>query len=309
MVNSEYYSTHLDSTPINEVSRNQIRKEDITVVVPTLNEEHAIELVLNDILLEGYPKTLVIDGNSVDKTVDIVREMRIPVYPQSGRGKTGAIKTALNYIDTPYFGVIDGDCTYSAGDIEALLEKAPHYSQVIGARRDRVNIKLFNRFGNSLINLLFNVTYGTRLTDVCSGLYVLDTEFAKKMVLETGGFDVEVEIAAQAAASKKVTEVPISYGRRVGVQKLDPVSDGFLIMSSIVRLSRRHNPLMFYSYLFGFILAAAGFGVTVLDIFVPSNPLSFSFMYLGMLLIGGSILLLVLAMLLSQLKFVTRRHV
>jgi glycosyltransferase involved in cell wall biosynthesis len=303
---SEYDFSHLNSTFIDEVNGNQIRKENITIVVPTLNEEQAIELVLNDILLEGYPKTLVIDGNSVDKTVEIVKEMRVPVYPQSGRGKTGAIKTALDYIDTPYLGVIDGDCTYSAGDIEALLEKAPHYSQVIGARRDRANIKLLNRFGNGVINLLFNVTYGTRLTDVCSGLYVLDTEFAKKMVLETGGFDVEVEIAAQAALSKKITEVPISYGSRVGVQKLDPVSDGFLIMSSIVKLSRRHNPLMFYSYLFGFILAAAGFGVTVLDSFVPSNNLSFSFMYLGALLIGGSFLLLVLAVLLAQLKYVTR---
>jgi dolichol-phosphate hexosyltransferase len=303
---SEYYFSDLDTTFIDEVNRNQIRKENITIVVPTLNEEQAIELVLNDILLEGYPKTLVIDGHSVDKTVEIAKEMRVPVYPQSGRGKTGAIKTALDYIDTPYLGVIDGDCTYSAGDIEALLEKAPHYSQVIGARRDRNNIKLLNRFGNGLINLLFNVTYGTRLSDVCSGLYVLDTEFAKKMVLETGGFDVEVEIAAQAALSKKITEVPISYANRVGVQKLEPVNDGFLIMSSIVRLSRRHNPLMFYSYLFGFILAAAGFGVMVLDSFVPSSYLSFSFMYLGALLIGGSFLLLVLAVLLSQLKYMTK---
>lgn len=249
----------------------------------------------------------MIDGNSIDDTVNIAKKMQVPVYLQSGRGKTGAIKTALNYIETPYLGVIDGDCTYSAKDIEVLLEKAPYYNQVIGARRDRANIKALNRFGNSAINLLFNFSFGTKLSDVCSGLYVLDTSFAKKLVLETGGFDVEVEIAAQAAASNRITEVPISYGNRVGVQKLNPFRDGLLIAYSIVKLSRRHNPLMFYSYLSGFILAAAWFGLTILDIITPFNYPSIMSL-LSILLIGFSIPLLILAVLLSQLKYRKREQ-
>ncbi len=302
------YSSQNHTNFIN-VSENYIRKEDVTIVVPTLNEEKAIELVLRDILLEGYPKTLVIDGNSIDETVKIVEKMQVPVYPQSGRGKTGAIKTALNYIETPYFGVIDGDSTYSAKDIEALLEKAPFYNQVIGARRDRANIKALNRFGNSVINLLFNFTFGTRLTDVCSGLYVLNTSFAKQLVLETGGFDVEVEIAAQAAASNKVVEVPISYGNRIGVQKLNPLRDGVLITTSIIKLSRRHNPPVFFSYLFGFLLAAVVFGLAILSVFIPFSFLSSRYMVLfNILLIGGSILLLMLAVPLSQLKYLTKKR-
>ena len=260
---SEYYPSHLNSTIINEVSTKTIKKEDVTIVVPTLNEENAIELVLKDVLLEGYPKTIVIDGNSIDDTISIAKKMQVPVYLQSGRGKTGAIKTALKYIETPYLGVIDGDCTYSAKDIEKLLEKAQFYSQVIGARRDRVNIKAFNRFGNRVINLLFNLLFGTRLSDVCSGLYVLNTSFAKELVLETSGFDVEVEIAAQAAKNGKIAEVPISYGRRIGTQKLNPIRDGVVISSSILKLSRRHNPFRFYSYLSGLLLVAVGFGYIV----------------------------------------------
>jgi hypothetical protein len=56
--------------------------------------------------------------------------------------------------------------------------------------------------------------------------------------LETGGFDVEVEIAAQAAESNKIDEVPISYGGRVGTQKLNPFRDGFRIISSIFMRAR-----------------------------------------------------------------------
>jgi dolichol-phosphate mannosyltransferase len=303
---SNSYSSQVNSTSFNEIGKNLIKKEDVTIVVPTLNEEGAIELVLKDILLEGYPKMLVIDGNSIDKTFTLVKNMQIPIYPQSGMGKTGAIRTALNYIETPYFGVIDGDYTYSAKDLEALLEKAPHNNQVIGARRDRANIKALNRFGNGLINLLFNLSFGTRLTDVCSGLYVLNTSFAKGLVLETGGFDVEVEIAAQAAKSRKIAEVPISYGSRIGIQKLNPLRDGFLITSSIIKLSKKYNPLMFYSYFSGFLFAAVGFGYTIL---ASLYNLSFPILsLLSVLFMGVGVLLFTLALLFSKLKHVTENQ-
>jgi cellulose synthase/poly-beta-1,6-N-acetylglucosamine synthase-like glycosyltransferase len=75
---SKNYPPHLNSTFINEARRNLIKKEDVTIVIPTLNEENAIELVLKDVLLEGYLKTLVIDGNSADKTVKIVEKIGFP---------------------------------------------------------------------------------------------------------------------------------------------------------------------------------------------------------------------------------------
>ena len=48
-------------------STNYIDKinNEITVVVPTLNEEEAISGVLDDILTQGYDKILVVDGLSL----------------------------------------------------------------------------------------------------------------------------------------------------------------------------------------------------------------------------------------------------
>jgi dolichol-phosphate mannosyltransferase len=306
---SAYYS-QVDSVLFNGLTENLIEKEDITIVVPTLNEEKAIELVLNDLVLGGYPNILVIDGNSIDDTVNIVKKLKISVHPQVGRGKTGAIKTALNYIKTPYFVVIDGDYTYSVRDIEALLDMAPYYNQVIGARRDRNNIKRLNRFGNQMINLLFNYSFGSSLTDVCSGLYILNTSFAKNLTLETGGFDVEVEIAAQAAESNKIAECPISYGSRIGMQKLNPIRDGFRIVSSILRLGRRYNPLLFYSSIIGLILTAAGVGFTIFDIFASLHNLSFPIAnLLSTLFMGAGIQILILSVVLSQLKYITKKQI
>ena len=303
------YQSQIDSMLLPGLTDNYIEKNDVTIVIPTLNEEKGIELVLKDVLLTGYQNVMVIDGNSIDETVEIVKDMNISVYPQSGRGKTGAIKTALKYIKTPYFVVIDGDYTYSVKDIEVLLEKAPFCNQVIGARRDRVNIKRLNRFGNDLINVFFNFSFSPRLTDVCSGLYILKTSFAKRLVLETGGFDLEVEIAAQAAESNKIEESPISYGSRIGVQKLNPFRDGFKIISSIVKLGKKYNPLVFYSYFIGLLVFFFGFGVAVIDIFASLKDLSFPILnYFSFLFIGIGVQLLIMAVLLSQLKYLMKKQ-
>ena len=299
----------MDPILFNGLTDNYIDKDEVTVVIPTLNEEKGIELVLKDVLLSGYQNVMVIDGHSIDDTVKIVKNLNVVVYPQSGKGKTGAIKTALNYVKTPYLAVIDGDYTYSVKDIEALLERAAYCNQVIGARRDRGHIKRLNRFGNNVINLLFNLFFGTRLTDVCSGLYILKTPFAKKLRLETGGFDVEVEIAAQAAESNKIEEVPISYGTRVGTQKLNPFRDGFRIISSIFKLSKVYSPLVFYSLFVGALTLLGGVGIVAFDLFASLNGASYPLidsMAPQVCVIGVQIL--IMAIIISQLKYVMKRQ-
>ena len=221
---------------------------DVTIVVPTLNERSAIGLVLEDIRQQGYENILVVDGNSTDGTIDVINGIGVKHVTQEGNGKTGAIKTAIKSMNTPYMALIDGDCTYSARDIERLVPHISEHQQVIGARSSgRENIKALNRFGNWAINTLFNLLFGTRLTDVCSGMYLLQTKFAKSIPLTTEGFDVEVEIAAHAARNGSVAEVPISYHPRVGTQKLHPFRDGAKIIYRILVQGWKMHPLRLIS--------------------------------------------------------------
>ena len=216
----------------------------VTVVIPTLNEEEAISHVLMDVKTEGYNHVLVVDGNSKDNTIEIVKNYGIDIVTQKSKGKTGAVKAALEHIKTPYFVLIDGDCTYSAKDIKQLFPLVEHNIQVIGARtQGRENISKVNRFGNWCINKIFNLFFGTSLTDVCSGLYMLETSFAKEIPFTTEGFDVEVEISAFAASRGLISETLVDYYPRVGVQKLRPLRDGVKIVSTIFRLGVKHHPV------------------------------------------------------------------
>lgn len=222
--------------------------EDITVVVPVLNEQDAIGDVIKNIKDEGYINILIVDGYSTDNTVNIASRNGVQVIAQNGLGKSGAIKTAIEHVKTPYFIVLDGDCTYSPIDIKNMIPHMPENEQIIGVRTNgKKNIPLLNRFGNFVINTTFNMLFGTKLLDVCSGMYALQTEFAKTLTFETAGFDVEVEIAAQTAKYGNLTQVPINYYERVGVQKLRPFRHGVQIMVSILRLALRYNPVFIYA--------------------------------------------------------------
>lgn len=234
---------------------NPITQDDVTVVIPTLNEEEAISDVLNEVITQGYTHILIVDGNSTDNTINIVKKHGINYINQRDKGKTGAVKAALEQVNTPYFVLMDGDCTYSAKDIEQLFPLMENNNQVIGARTSgRENITMINRLGNWGINKIFNFFFNTKLTDVCSGLYMLETKFAKEILLTTEGFEVEVEISANTATNGKISETSIDYYPRLGQQKLNPLRDGTKIVSTIMRLAVKHRPLKVLTIIATFLI-------------------------------------------------------
>ncbi|UCG45095.1 MAG: glycosyltransferase [Candidatus Bathyarchaeota archaeon] len=235
-------------------------KDAVTIVLPTLNEELAIGQVIKELKQMGYRHILVVDGYSTDRTTKVAKSNGCQVLYQHSQGKSGAIETAIEHVKTPYLLVMDGDCTYDPKDIESFLAHADKYDQIIGVRANgRKNIPRLNRFGNFLITKTFNLLMGTKLRDVCSGMYLVNTAAARQLELNANGFDVEVEIAAQTATKGRVTEVPIVYKKRVGQQKLKSWKHGFQIILSVFRLARTYNPALLFSGLVALAIVPASF--------------------------------------------------
>ena len=225
-----------------------VEKNEISVVIPTLNERAAIGQVIQDVQECGFHDILVVDGYSEDGTAEIALKEGARVVRQHGCGKGMALKTAVEHVKGRYMLVMDGDCTYNPGDVEKFLPHIENYDQIIGARvNGRDHIPLLNRLGNWVITKTFNFLFGTNLTDVCSGMYLVRTDFARQLNFEAGGFDAEVELVAQAAKEGKVTQVPINYNKRAGTQKLNSWKHGFQILGAVLRLARSYNPVFLFS--------------------------------------------------------------
>jgi len=235
---------------------SELVKDQVTVVIPTLNEAGAISEVIEEVKGEGYHNIIVVDGYSKDATGAIASGNEVGLVYQHGIGKAGGVRTALEHVKTPYVLFMDGDGTYNPKDIWRLLNHADRYVHVIGSR-DRRNIHLVHRFGNWLISHLFSLLFGVKVNDVCSGMYLLETAEAGRYSLEESGFVAEIELAAQSASMRQLTEVPVDYRARIGRRKLNTWRDGRAILSAAFTLAWRYNPVLMSAGLAGLLTIPA----------------------------------------------------
>jgi len=235
----------------------------ITVVIPTLNEENAIGEVIDGFKDLGFSDILVIDGGSTDKTREIAERRGAHVIIQSGKGKGQAIAEAFNLINSEIAVLIDGDGSYRPQDALKMIEpiKKGLADHVIGNRLANYQKGAFtklNLIGNKILNFFFRVVYGIEIYDLLSGYRALTREVYKNVKLTSKGFEVETELTVETIAKGfRVLEVPITYRKREGSTKLNPIKDGFRIGKAIYSLLSRYSPAR-YLYFIGSIFIILG---------------------------------------------------
>lgn len=235
----------------------------ICILIPTLNEEESIGKVIDGFIKEGFSNILVIDGNSTDKTREIAKSKGAKVIIQSGKGKGQAVKEAFSIINDDIIVLVDGDGTYLPEEAKKLIEpiKKGIAEHVIGNRFAKFEKGAFTRLnliGNKLLNLFFRLSYGIELHDILSGYRALKKEVYKSVELRKTGFEVETELTVETLAKGfRVVEVPITYKKRKGETKLNPIKDGFRIASTIYSLIKRYSPARYF-YFIGVLLIIAG---------------------------------------------------
>lgn len=241
----------------------EIRKDEVCIFIPTLNEAPTIGSLIKSFQDRGYSHIFIMDGNSTDNTVEIARLEGARVEIQNSKGKGNAIIESIQHFDKPYILMLDGDGTYSPDDSGKML--SPLFSgaqHVIGNRLinpDRGALTGLNQFGNDIINKLFRIAHGKYLVDILSGYRAFTHEAIRALHLTESGFGIETEMAVEAVRKNQdIVVVPIRYMPRPGTDtKLHPFRDGFRIMRTIYRLAKMTNPLFYFGIL-GLILALIG---------------------------------------------------
>jgi glycosyltransferase involved in cell wall biosynthesis len=174
----------------------EIRPEDVTILIPTKNEEDGIGWVIDEFQKLGYSNIFVIDGHSTDRTREIAEEKGARVVLQTGKGKGQAIAEAFKLIDSEVLVMIDGDGTYDPKDVDKLLEPIRRgiAEHVIGNRLMNFEEGAFTRLnliGNKIFNALFRFLYGVPVYDMLTGYRAFTKDLYKSVELEKHGFEVE----------------------------------------------------------------------------------------------------------------------
>ncbi|MGZ3723228.1 MAG: glycosyltransferase [Bdellovibrionales bacterium] len=234
----------------------------IAVIIPCLNEEATIALVVRD-CAKYLPDAdvYVFDNGSDDQTTKVAEKAGARVIYSPLRGKGNAIRHAFRVVDADYIMMIDGDGTYPVREAPRLIKMASEnqYAMVMGSRLQLGLPQAFRPMhysGNRLFSGLVSFLFGFPIQDLLTGQRVFSRHFVKNMQLVSRGFEVETELTIRALMQNlPMIEVSIPYVERPegSKSKLRTFRDGFIILKTVGRLWKHFRPLRFYS------LMACGF--------------------------------------------------
>ena len=221
--------------------------KQVSVVIPARNEQDTIGAVLDTLnsaiarLPQYQFETIVVVDDPADSTAAIAqaKSARIVVNAR-GRGKGSALYTGFSSAAGEVLVIFDSDGSHNPADIGLFLEAIEKGaglvigSRVLGGSSDHDVIRLF---GNALFTVLFSILFGTTLMDTLNGYKAFVKGVVSGYKPKAGGFDVEIEIAAQAIRKGyAIAEVQTHENKRAGGRmKSRAIRDGFAILMACLR--------------------------------------------------------------------------
>jgi len=227
----------------------------IAILIPCYNEEGTIGKVVRDFRAEVPDADIyVYDNNSNDATVEQARMAGALIGYERRQGKGFVVQSMFSQVEADVYVMVDGDATYPPGDVHKLIQPIldGDADMVVGSRLMKTSeseFRLLNRVGNSFFFKVINLTFKVRLSDVLSGYRAFSRDFVKNIPAFGGGFETEVELTIKALArGYRISEVPVRLTSRPegSVSKIRIVSDGFVILNTILTLFRDYKPLTFF---------------------------------------------------------------
>ncbi|MBC8060887.1 MAG: glycosyltransferase [Clostridiaceae bacterium] len=230
----------------------------IAILLPCYNEELTIEKVIKDFKKElPECEVYVYDNNSKDKTFEIAEKSGAIVKKEYRQGKGNVVRSMFMDIDADCYVMADGDDTYPAEFVHALIEPIikKEANMVIGDRHSNgtyknENKRKFHNLGNVTVRTLINKLFSSNINDIMTGYRSFDKEFVKSMPILSEGFEIETEISIHALDKKfLVKEIPIVYRDRPegSFSKLNTFTDGIKVLRTIFTLFKDYKPLIFFS--------------------------------------------------------------
>jgi glycosyltransferase involved in cell wall biosynthesis len=225
-------------------------RHTLTVVIPALNEEEAIEATVTKCLdavdhikeaagLESVEIIVVSDG-STDRTAEIVRAIpgvRLIEFERN-RGYGAALKEGFRRGTGSLVAFLDADGTcdpWYFGEM-CRLATVEQADVVLGSRMgENSEMPPVRRLGNRLYALLLGFLCGRATSDTASGMRVIRRAALDHLFPLPDGLHFTPAMSARALLNGlRVIEIPMEYRERIGRSKLKVLADGVLFLRAII---------------------------------------------------------------------------
>ena len=220
----------------------------VGVIIPALNEEEALPLVLAELPRGRVHQLLVVDNGSRDATAARARACGATVVHEPRRGYGRACLTGIAALgrDVDVVAFLDADHSDYAEELDQVLTPIAQgrADLVIGTRTSDAAARRVltpqQRAGNALACWLIERLLGMRYTDLGPFRAVRRGALERLAMRDTGcGWTVEMQVKA-VKAGLRVVEVPVHYRSRIGRSKISgtvggTIRAGWSIITTILR--------------------------------------------------------------------------
>jgi glycosyltransferase involved in cell wall biosynthesis len=195
----------------------------VAVVIPTLDEQDAIEGVIAAIPRGAVDRVIVVDSGSGDGTVERAHAAGASVITESRRGYGRACRAGAEAAaDCEILVFLDGDGSDCPEAIPFLVAPVAEGRAdfVIGSRargvRERGSMNVHQLLAGYAIGAALGMLYGVRYTDMGPMRAIRrDVLLGLGMREMTYGWNLEMQMRA-ARAGLRVVELPVPHRRRTG---------------------------------------------------------------------------------------------
>ena len=217
------------------------KKNELTVLIPTYNEEYSIGKLINEInfhLKNSKIKycLMITDNDSKDRTLDIIsKKKKIIVNRCLKRGYGANLLSAIKLIQSKYTIFFDADGSYDPKHIKKLFYeiKCKDYDLVTYNRiinQEKGSMPFLNKYlGTPVLSFLIRTIYGIKVYDNNAGMRIFQTQKFKELNLKCSGMEFASEILIKMAYKNlKYKELILRFRKDYRNTKphLKPWSDG-----------------------------------------------------------------------------------
>lgn len=215
--------------------------KNISVIIPTLNEETAIGKVIANVP-DWVDGVIVSDNGSKDDTLKIAEEMGAVILKGQGGGYGAACLAGIEALpdacDIVVF--VDGDYSDYPDRMDALVDPilAGDAHLVIGSRTlgnaEAGSLTLPQVFGNWLACFLIKLFWGVKYTDL-GPFRAVDKNTLERLEMTDEAFGWTVQMQLHAILKDvKTIEVPVDYRPRIGRSKISGTIRGTVLAGAAI---------------------------------------------------------------------------
>lgn len=225
----------------------------LSIIIPCYNEPRTIGEIVSRVmsvaLPEGFEREVIVvdDGSdgetkmAIAATKEIFPQMAVITSVRNG-GKGAALKEGFAAATGDYLIVQDADLEYDPEDIPKLLATLTHDTHVVFGSRQIAHNNVPGRFyyywGGRAVNILFNLAYGTHLSDLTTCYKLFPKRLVPELVKQpSNDFVFDAIEFSRVLVRERFAEVSIHYHARDKAHgKKLSAKDGVRCLTRIITL-------------------------------------------------------------------------